>query len=388
MLPTLPAGRSQASNGYERTIKGSRRYSGTGCFRLPFLIVAFAVLILNGCKKSEVHHLLNGFDQTNLVSDTTSFGATVIDPDLVNAWGLAVAPSGPIWISDNGTGLSSVFDKSGGTVRPAVTIPRPDSPAGGAPTGVIFNGTSDFMIPSGKLMIPSRFIFATEDGTIVAWGAGNSAVIASDQSPSGAVYKGIAMAVNGGSNFLYATNFHNGTIDVFDKSFTLQASAGFMDPALPAGFAPFNIRNFDGLLFVTYAKQKPDHHDDTAGPGNGFVDIYKPDGTLVRRFASMGPLNSPWGMALVPTQLFMDKDKDKDMDPNVILVSNFGDGTINVFDKLGNFIGPLKDEGKPIVIDGIWAIENNVPNARPGQLFFTAGPFKESHGLFGYLEKK
>jgi uncharacterized protein (TIGR03118 family) len=353
---------------------------------IPLLYSVCSLLILfilnTGCKKNVLHFLLNGYEQTNLVADTAGFGAAKIDPNLANAWGIAVAPSGPIWISDNHTGLSTIYDRNGNTLRPPVTIPFPDSPSGGSPTGAIFNSTSDFKITTGKQSVASKFIFATEDGTIAAWGGGNNAVLVADKSTSLAVYKGIALASDGSSNFLYVTNFRDAKIDVFDKDFNLVSGKPFHDPGIPAGFAPFNIRNINGLLYVTYAKQKPDHHDDLAGPGNGYVTIFKPDGSMVKRFASQGALNSPWGIVQAKIG-FCELSEE-----SPILVGNFGDGRINVFSDDGKFLGPLKDEGHPITIQGLWALENEVPLASPNQLFFTAGPVEESHGIFGFLEKK
>jgi uncharacterized protein (TIGR03118 family) len=358
--------------------------------RLPLHLQGHAILLLcllmviagPGCRKTEIPRgLLNGFEQTNLVSDVPGWAARV-DSNLVNAWGITEAPSGPIWISANGTGESPIYDKTGATLRPPVIIPSPDSSAGGTPTGVLFNGTTDFAFLVGKTMTASRFIWATEDGTIAAWGGGNTATIAADQSMQNAVYKGLAMANDGGSNFLYATNFHEARIDVFDKNFGLVTGKPFLDPNIPSGFAPFNIRNIGGWLYVTYAKQKmPDKHDDEAGPGNGFVDIFKPNGDLVKRFATRGALNSPWG--IVQATVGFCKEAE-----HAILVGNFGDGHINVFDDDGRFVGPLKDEGKPIFIDGLWGLENNIPKTDSSQLFFTAGPEEESHGLFGYLKRR
>lgn len=339
------------------------------------------LLVTTGCKKNELPALLNGYEQTNLVADTAGFHAMKIDPNLANAWGIAEAPSGPIWISANHTGLSTVYDKNGSTLRPPVTIPSPGSSNGGSPTGVVYNGTQDFMIRVGKQNQASKFIFATEDGTIAAWGSGSSAVIVADRSPLMAVYKGIAMATDGSANFLYATNFSKGKIDVFDKNFSVVTNKPFHDPGIPAGFAPFNIRNINGLLYVTYAKQKPDHLDDVAGPGNGFVTIYKPNGSMVRRFTSHGSLNSPWG--IVQAKIGFCNESEA-----AILIGNFGDGRINVFDDDGKFLGPLKDDGHPITIQGLWALENDVPLASPNQLFFTAGPADETHGIFGFLEKR
>jgi len=345
-----------------------------------FIVSAF-IFTSNGCEKNDPHLRLNDFEQTNLVADTPGYHAVKIDPNLVNAWGIAVAPSGPFWISSNHAGLSTIYDKSGNVLRPPVIIPAPGSATGGAPTGVVFNSTTDFAIVSGKTSLASRFIFATEDGTIAAWATGNSAVIVADRSPFKAVYKGLALAKDGANNFLYAANFKGASVDVFDKNYNLVARS-FKDPSIPAGFAPFNIRNIDGWLYVTYAKQKlPDKEDDQAGPGNGYVDIFKPDGSLVKRFASRGALNSPWGIVHFKAGFCKEAVTG-------ILIGNFGDGKINVYSDDGKFITALKDNGKAIVIDGLWALENEVPNANPEQLFFTAGPADEEHGLFGYLMKE
>ncbi|MDB5141904.1 MAG: hypothetical protein JWQ66_617, partial [Mucilaginibacter sp.] len=221
-------------------------------------------------------------------------------------------------------------------------------------------------------------------GIIAAWSSGNSAVKVADRSASNAVYKRIVMATDGSANFLYLTNFKGGKIDVFDKNFTYVTSKPFLDPGIPAGFAPFNIQNIGGMLYVTYAKQKgPDNMDDQKGPGNGYVDIFNPDGTLVKRFASQGHLNSPWGIALAPAGFADGKQS--------ILIGNFGDGRVNIFDMQGNFVGQLQNGGQPLTIDGLWAIdflENNTGGNANDPLFFTAGPAEESHGLFGYLQKK
>ncbi|CAL1516740.1 TIGR03118 family protein [Chitinophaga sp. MM2321] len=357
--------------GYSKQTKGR---SGIAILSGAFILLI--LLILNtGCHKTDNNPPPTNYLQTNLVADVAGLGATIIDSSLVNAWGIAVAPSGPFWLTANHTGLSTIYDKNGVTLRPAVSIPAPGGSGIGAPTGIVFNSTTDFTIGDQ----PSRFIFATEDGTIAAWGAGNAATIMADRSTASAIYKGLALATDGADNFLYATNFFEGKIDVFDKAFHYVTGKPFMDPAMPAGFAPFNIRNISGNLYVTYAKQKPDKHDDEAGAGNGYVDIFKPDGSLVKRFTSQGALNSPWG--IVPaTPGFWKVD-------NTILIGNFGDGHISVFDQDGKFLGQLMNGGTPLAIYGLWALENNVPMADPNQLFFTAGPSEETHGLFGYVVK-
>jgi len=344
------------------------------------------------------------YRQTNLVSDLPNI-AKFQDPNLVNSWGLSHGPTTPWWVSDNGTGVATVYKGDGTAFQVGsppmplvVTIPPPKgSPAGttSTPTGNIFNGTSDFVVTGPKGSGPSRFIFATEDGTIAGWSpnADPTNAILEGNPPAGAVYKGLAMGSVGSSNFLYATNFHAGTIDVFDKSFTLTTLSGtFTDPNLPpctndtttACFAPFGIRNINGKLYVTYALQKlPDKHDDQAGPGNGFVDVFDTSGHLLQRLVSHGTLNSPWGLVLAPNG-FGRFGKD-------LLVGNFGDGHINAYKiDTGAFRGQLKDQkGNPITIDGLWALDfgNGALAGPTDTLFFTAGIQDEAHGLFGSITK-
>jgi len=328
------------------------------------------------CKKDLLFLEFN-VKQTNLVADTAGYDATRLDPNLLNAWGIAAPPNGPIWISANHAGLSVIYDRNGQQLRPPVTIPSLTAGQPGAPSGMVFNGTTDF---GGN-----KFIFASEEGIIAGWSSGNAAVKVADRSSFNAVYKGLTIANDGTANFLYVTNFKNSKIDVFDKDFNYVTDKPFSDPGIPAGFGPFNIQNISGNLYVTYAKLKaPDNMDDQAGPGNGYVDIFTPQGQLVKRFASQGPLNSPWGIALAPAG-FADEGP-------TILIGNFGDGRINVFGMAGHFKGQLRMHGKPITIDGLWAIdflEGNVPGGSPSDpLYFTAGPNEESHGLFGYLKKE
>jgi uncharacterized protein (TIGR03118 family) len=246
--------------------------------------------------------------------------------------------------------------------------------------------TTGFLVPGTSK--PATFIWDTEDGTISAWTGGltspDQAVIAVDNpnpnTNTGAVYKGLVVGVNSNGVFLFATNFRAGTVDVFDHTYTkVTTSGGFADPKIPAGFAPFGIQNIDGNLFVTYAKQNAQKHDDVAGPGNGFVDVFDTDGNLLKRLASRGALNSPWGVARA-SFAFGQFSGD-------ILVGNFGDGRINVFDSDGDFLGTLRDaKGKPISIDGLWNLTlGGGRNSSPSTLYFTAGPNGESDGLFGKI---
>lgn len=339
-----------------------------------------AISCLFACKKDHNGGGTNLYNiaQTNLVADTAGFGAARIDTNLKNAWGLAPVPNGPIWISANHSSVSVVYDKTGASLLAPVPIPSVAPGSKGAPSGVVFNSTADF---DG-----SKFIFAGEDGIVSIWGPGSTAAVkVIDRSASNVVYKGITMDTSGGANFIYLANFRQGKVEVYDKDFAVVTNKPFTDPGIPAGFAPFNIQNIGGQLYVAYAKQKGgDDPDDEAGPGNGYVDVFSSNGTLIKRFASKATLNSPWGMALAPAG-FADVNQ-------TILVGNFGDGKINVFDLQGNYKGQLQYNGKTIAIDGLWAIDflkNNVPGgSATDPLFFTAGPDDEAHGLFGFLQKK
>lgn len=348
-----------------------------------FLIVI--MLAVPGCKKNPPK-VLKDFNQVNLVANNDEYGAVRIDPAFINGWGIAFGGSGVAWVSIEGSGLSGVWDKAGVEVIPGgVTIPTVgDATGGGHPSGQVFNGTADFKLPNGN---PARFIFAGLDGIISGWNGGPAAVTALDDSKSGAVYTGIALASVDGANFLYTANFSAGKIDVYDKDWA-EVDKPFTDPHLPWGYSPFNIQNIGGWLYVMYAKVGPNGEEEK-GAGKGYVDIYKPDGSLVKRLASKGALNAPWGVAQAPAEFF-DQDMDMPNVPNAILVGNFGDGRINVYDQSGNFIGPLRSKHKPLEIDGLWGISfppataTTVPQ---NWLYFAAGPDDETHGLYGYITK-
>jgi len=322
----------------------------------------------------------------NLVSDGF-VPADHSDSDLKNAWGLVFTPTSPAWVADNKTGVATLYNGLGVKISLVVTIPPP---AGGtppsAPTGIVASGGSDFVVSVGTLSGPSRFIFSTEDGTISGWAPnveGTHAILVVDNSASNAIYKGLALAGNGSARFLYATDFHNNKIDVFDSTFHPATLAGsFTDSNLPAGFAPFGIQNILGNLYVTYAKQDENAVDDVKGVGLGFVDVFDADGNLIRRLASRGKLNAPWGLALAPA--------DFGRFSNMLLVGNFGDGRIHAYDlNTGNFRGQLRTApGQPLVIDGLWALVfgNGVLNQPVNALFFTAGPGDEEHGIYGRID--
>jgi uncharacterized protein (TIGR03118 family) len=339
------------------------------------------------------------FVQTNLVSDVPGL-AKVTDPNLKNPWGTSTAPGLPIWVSGNNAGVATLYDGAGNPIplqaKPplnAVAIPAPASAgtgAVGAPTGTVFNPTgSGFVVSEKGTSGSSRFLFATEDGTIVGWNPNvdhANGIIAVDRStvtdPAGdvgAVYKGLALVTTPAGTFLYASNFRFGTVEVFDSNFTLVRS--FTDPAVPAGFAPFGVHNIGGNLFVTFAKQDAQKHDDVAGLGNGFVDRFSPDGVLLQRFVSEGRLDSPWAVAKAPST-FGAFGGD-------ILIGNFGSGHINAYDaSTGHFEGQLRNAtGDPLTIPDLWGLRFPAGslNAVPGALYFTAGINHEQDGLLGDL---
>jgi len=346
------------------------------------------------------------YDVTVLTSDLS--GAANNDPVLQNAWGVTFTPgASPFWVADNATGCSTLYDGTGvpqPTAKPLqVKIPlpgglvpmaackpvdpkNPPNPAPAAPTGMVWNPTTSFLVPGTAL--PATFIWATEDGTISAWTGTqpdtSHAVLAVDNSP-GAVYKGLVFGTNPHGVFLYATDFRGGKISVFAgngssgfrASTSTEITGSFSDPELPPGYAPFGIQNIDGNLFVTYALQNAMKHDDVAGPGHGFVDVYDTEGNLLQRFASGRPLNSPWGLARASFG-FGRFSGD-------ILIGNFGDGQINAFTSNGDSHGTLRTgHGKPLTIDGLWSLTlGGGRNSNSDVIYFTAGPNGETDGQFG-----
>ncbi len=380
--------------------------------------------------------------QTNLVSDLPGV-AMVTDPNLVNSWGISESSGSPFWISDNNAGVSTLYNVPGTnntavSINPlVVNMPTPVGDTGGTPTGTVFNtdtasGSGAFQITGlnkmgMKASAPAVFLFDTEDGTITGWnpgvdptgefagagGVSGQAAIAVDNAgnnftnpdpnqQTGAVYKGLAIASSStpitsdpnSTSLLYATNFRAGTIEVYNTKFdpvTGLPRRAFTDPHLPAGYAPFNVQVLNGKVYVTYARQDAAKHDDAAGPHRGFVDVFNLNGTPglahgAVRLVSRGPLDSPWGLALAPTG-FANLSAHHG-DP-VLLVGNFGNGLINAFDATtGTPLGQLKDpDGEPIQVDGLWALQvgNGGAGGAANAVYFTAGPFGESHGLFGSL---
>jgi uncharacterized protein (TIGR03118 family) len=366
----------------------------TGC------VIVFLLLAVEGCQKNpfqKPNELKANYEQVNLVGDDDQYSPLRIVPDLKNAWGMAFAPSGPVWVNAEVTGLSFIFNTQGGDVRPPVAIPSPGSGEGGGhPTGIVFNGSRGFTLPNGN---PARFIFVGDDGVISAWNGGNVAIKLGDHT---AVYTGLAIAADGPDSFIYAANFLSGQIEVYDTSWEEVSGKPFTDPTLPSGYAPFNVQNVGGNLFVMYAKVSDEPGEEEQGPGLGIVDIYHPNGDLIRRFVSGGKLNAPWGVAMAPKAFWKDQDWDGDEEDNgkiigekrhpktVILIGNLGDGHINAYNQDGDFMGSLRSNGKKIEIEGLWAISFAPATANtidPNWLFFAAGPGDEEHGLFGYIKR-
>jgi uncharacterized protein (TIGR03118 family) len=344
--------------------------------RLGIILAALTALALALAGPADAHDGGKGanvYKKRNLVSDLDGV-ARITDANLVNPWGLAFGPATPAWVADNGTDVSTLY--SGGVRKSIpVTLPLVVGIPGGAPTGIVFNGTGGFKLNGA----PARFIFDSEAGTITAWNSGTAA--ATVATTPGAIYKGLAIASKGGATMLYAANFHAGTIDVFNDSFApVTVPGGFVDPNLPAGFAPFNVQEIAGRLVVAYAQQDADAEDEVAGPGLGYVDVFNANGHLLRRLISQGQLNAPWGLAIAPKH-FGPFSGD-------LLVGNFGDGAINAYDpRTGGFRGTLRNkDGNPIKVNGLWALRfGNGVIGTPQALLFTAGIGDEAHGLFGEI---
>ncbi len=343
------------------------------------------VLAFTGLK---AHAAGNFYQQHNLVANLSG-AADVTDPNLVNPWGIAFNPFGPAWVADNGSGVSTLYNGTGTRNSLVVQVPSPGAPNGGHPTGIVFNGSTEFVVSAtGGASAASRFIFATEEGVIAGWAPTvdqTRAIKVVDNSTStGAIYKGLALSANGTGNLLYATDFHNNKIDVFDSAFrpvTLTTGA-FTDPNIPTGFAPFGIQAIGGNIYVSYARQDDNKEDDVKGNGLGFVNVFEPNGKLIKRVVSQGRLNAPWGMALAPAGF--------GKFGNHLLVGNFGDGVINAYDPItGQFAGQLTSaNGNPIKIDGLWglAFGNGFANQPVNTLFFSAGPNDEQNGLYGRID--
>jgi len=339
---------------------------------LVSVLFAFAALIVAAPLGAAQQ---TGFTVNKMVSDQPG-EAPVLDPDLVNPWGLTSSATSPWWVSDNGTDKSTLYNGAGVKQGLIVSVP-------GGPTGTVFNPTAGFALATGGKAL---FLFDGEDGIVRGWNGaqGTTAKVVKDRSDVGAIYKGLAIADTANGPRLYAADFHNARIDVFDGGFTLQQNSGFEDPSLPAGFAPFNVQVLGGRVFVAYAKQDEEAEDELAGQGRGRVDVYDLAGNLLGGITGHGQLNAPWGLAIAPAS-FGSFAGD-------LLVGNFGDGQINAFTEVspGHFVHVSELRGpdnKSLSIDGLWALQvsQGGNNGTAGQLFFTAGPDDETHGLFGTI---
>jgi len=358
-------------------------------------IVTAGTLVAAGLGAAPAGAHTTAYRQINLVSDQPGH-APLIDPDLVNAWGLAASPGtntmpgSPVWVSDNGSDKTTLY-AAGSTPNTVTKNPLTVNITGAAPTGAVFNSDSSAFVVRDKMgnSGSSLFIFDTENGTIDGWSpavggtAPSTVTEVARNNGANAVYKGLAIAKrSNGKTYLYATNFRSGRVEAYNSRFKPVELPGglFVDPRLPAGYGPFGIAEINGMLYVTFAKQDATLHDDVAGRGNGFVDVFTNNGAFVRRLVTRGALNSPWGLALAPSS-FGRFGGD-------LLVGNFGNGRINVYNPAnGRSLGQLRrSNGQPIDIDGLWGLQfGNGNAARTNELMFSAGPDGESHGLFGKI---
>ena len=323
------------------------------------------------------------FAVTRLVSDVPG-AAALTDPNLVNGWGLARSGTSPWWVADNGTDRSTLYVAS-----PALAINPLVVGVDGGPTGAVFAGiAANFLVgttASPTTLAPANFVFASEDGKIRAWRGGSTAALVTASGGTDAIFKGLALAQpTPGQPLLYAADFHNRRVDVFNGAWQNVTPAGsFVDPMLPDDYAPFGIQTLGGRIYVTYARQDAEGEDEVAGEGRGFVDVYDLSGNLIARVAQHGQLNAPWGLALAPASFGRFAGD--------LLVGNFGNGEINAYAETDDgwaHRGTLRDDtGRKLVIDGLWAIAvgNAGSNGTPDQLFFAAGPNEETHGLFGMI---
>jgi uncharacterized protein (TIGR03118 family) len=354
-------------------------------FKAGMVGAALAAGIVScGGHHDDMKDVTTKFAATNLVSDGTPAAAHT-DANLVNAWGIAFNPTGFVWVANNGTNTSTLYDGNG--VPQTLVVSIPAGRGGDAhPTGIVFNSTQDFKVSQNGVTAASPFIFVGESGTISGWSPTvnrTAAITVVDGGPSGPVYKGLAIASYAGANYLYAADFRNNAIDVYNGSFVKATlPGGFRDPALPAGYAPFGIQTIGDRIYVAYAKQAASGPDEVKGAGLGIIDVFDTSGVLIKQLATGGALNAPWGMAVAPANFGSFS--------NDLLVANFGDGKINAYNlSTGKLDGTVsKADGTPIVIDGLWGLAfGNGINSQPvNTLFFTAGPADEAHGLYGRID--
>jgi uncharacterized protein (TIGR03118 family) len=334
----------------------------------------------------------SGYAATNLVSDLAAasnpYGTSKTDAHLVNAWGVAFNPQGFVWVADNGTSNSTLYDGNGVPQTLVVAIP-PGNGGNARPTGIVFNGQQSFKVTQNGVTGASAFIFAGQAGTVSGWSPGvnrNSAITVVDDAAAGNIYTGLAIGSRGGSDFLYAADFRHATVNVFDANFARTSVAGaFTDPTLPTGYAPYGIQALGDRIYVAYAKQDGSARDAVAGAGLGLIDAFDTAGNLVQRVvAAGGVLNAPWGMAMAPANFGPLS--------NALLVASSGDGQINAFNPTtGALLGVISAaDDKPIAIDGLRGIAfGNGLNSQPANtLFFAAGPSSGTHGVYGRIDSR
>ncbi len=346
--------------------------------RALVLVASLAAVLTVAATAGGLRAAVSGYTVTPLVSDEPGVAPTT-DPNLVNPWGIVAGPTTPWWVANNETDTSTLYNGAGQPFPPAsplvVSVP-------GSPTGVVFNAGSQFLVPNGAVMAAARFIFATQSGTILGWAGGPAAQLGKDRSSFGASYFGLAIA----GDRLYAADFHNRRVEVFDGSFNVVTPPGsFRDPKLPGGYSPFGIQAIGGHIFVAYAKQDAAGEDEVTGRGLGAVNEYDANGTLIARVEKHAKLNAPWGMAMAPATGFGPLSGS-------LIVGNFGDGRLNGFmkDASGQWhhVDQLRGtNGLAVEIEGLWGIGfGNGGNAGPtDSLFFAAGVDDEAHGLFGAI---
>lgn len=393
------------------------------------LLITAALALGTGCRKENRHNNNNdlaNFGQVILVANKASYNPKLVDSSLQNAWGLTFSSNGIAWVNSLAGHVSELYTGEGARVRAGVNIPSPTDSVGGLPTGVVFSTNKGFRLPNNQ---GSNFLFVGVDGVLSGWNGatGNNAFRLKNNAAT-SVYTGLTLASKGSANFIYAANFRTGRIDVWDTTFA-SVQMSFRDPGVPRGYAPFNIQAIGSWLYVTYAKVGADGEEEKA-PGAGFVSIFNTDGSFVKRFATGGTLNAPWGVVQAPagwvTDSTLDRRSDRilddhgggdnsghgnnnggnnnnsgpgnnhdnddkdhvDNDQPTILVGNFGDGRINVYSTDGKFLGQLRSHNHTIVIDGLWALSfppSTATTIDPNRLYFTAGPADETDGVFGYL---
>lgn len=336
-------------------------------FRNKLTAAALLVLALSFASSTAWAVCGQAYAATTLVKNTGKTG----DKQLINPWGLAASSTSPFWLSDQGTGLSTLYTGSGAKQGLVVTIPTASGTGVGSPTGIVYNGSTEFQIDSWT----SAFLFATLDGTISGWSHfdPDNALIGVDNSSSGAIYTGLAITSHPSGNLLYAADFWNNKVDVYDGNFNFVMS--FTDTALPPGYAPSGIQDINGQVYVAFAQ--------TNGKAGGYIDIFNENGTFVKTLVHGKPLNQPWGFAVAPSDF-------GPLSGTLLISNNTNSGTINGFNlTTGAFVGTMKNSvNKNITINQLWGIEfggGSANNGQTDQLFYTAGPKNNLDGIFGVI---